>query len=138
MKKIDINDENVKETIHYIIFDILRLHKSKTKTFFRINEDGELDLDFNFTENYHFPIPTAETDEFMKVVIDDIRPDEVVECRMNIKKIMNKYGEDYYGKSDFCKEYLEVEQKMIEETASQYIINKINQAIEEYNNKQGI
>ena len=49
MKKINFNDVNVKEEIANIANDILKLNVEKTKTFIKIGDDGELNLEDNFS-----------------------------------------------------------------------------------------
>lgn len=132
MKKIDFNDVNVKEELLNIVHEIIGLNLEKTRTYIKINEDGELDLENNFTKHpqSHFPLVTIEeAKKYLKVDISDIRPNnEYIESKMNI----NYDDEEYEESPEYQKEYKEIYDELIEDEI-EYVVQCINEEVECYN-----
>lgn len=129
MKKINLNDVNVKEEIANIANDILKLNVEKTKTFIKIGDDGELNLEDNFSENVLVGLPLELVEGYLKVVISDIRPaNEYIESQMDI----DYDDEEYVESPEYQEEYKEIYDEMIEDEYP-YILQNINEAIECYN-----
>lgn len=129
MKKINLNDVNVKEEIANIANDILKLNVEKTKTFIKIGDDGELNLEDNFSENVLVGLPLELVEGYLKVEISDIRPaNEYIESQMDI----DYDDEEYVESPEYQEEYKEIYDEMIEDEYP-YILQNINEAIECYN-----
>nr|DAT37902.1 MAG TPA: hypothetical protein [Caudoviricetes sp.]DAY07493.1 MAG TPA: hypothetical protein [Caudoviricetes sp.] len=129
MKKINFNDVNVKEEIANIANDILKLNVEKTKTFIKIGDDGELNLEDNFSENVLVGLPLELVEGYLKVEISDIRPaNEYIESQMDI----DYDDEEYVESPEYQEEYKEIYDEMIEDEYP-YILQNINEAIECYN-----
>lgn len=129
MKKINLNDVNVKEEIANIANDILKLNVEKTKTFIKIGDDGELNLEDNFSENVLVGLPLELVEGYLKVEISDIRPaNEYIESQMDI----DYDDEEFVESPEYQEEYKEIYDEMIEDEYP-YILQNINEAIECYN-----
>lgn len=129
MKKIKLNDVNVKEEIANIANDILKLNVAQTSTYIRIGDDGELNLEDNFSENVLVGLPLELVEGYLNVEISDIRPaNEYIESQMDI----DYDDEEYVESPEYQEEYKEIYDEMIEDEYP-YILQNINEAIECYN-----
>lgn len=97
MKKLDINNENVKNAVINIISDILNLNEENTRIHIPINDEGELIFDDVTVEPSYCGYIY---DDCVNVNINDIRDAEI---------------------------------DGIDDVTLQYVIDEINEAIDEYN-----
>lgn len=142
MKHLEINNENVKNAVINIISDILKLNVENSKTYIPILDD-ELVLDEAISCHACYPMKLNDDKEYLRVSLYDIRnyQDEVEnEMDNDINYYSNltdeqgePYGDDYMESPEYQEDYKSTEEYLIEEYTIPYVIDEINEAIDDYN-----
>lgn len=140
MKKISLENENLKNAVIEITNDILKENVENSKTYIPILDD-ELVLDEAISYHACYPIKLDDDKEYLRVSLGDIRiyQDEV-ESEMDINYYRNltdeqgeRYGNDYQESKEYQEEYKSTEYFLIKIKSVPYVLDAINSAIDEYN-----
>lgn len=138
MKQLDINNENVKNAVINIISDILKFNVENTTIYIRINENYELVLDDVITVETGYSINLDENKKYIKVNLTNIREYDDFEIfhSERILEYIDEYGYGYHKSSEYQEEKKKIYKIIIEEEILPYVIDKINDAINDYNNNK--
>jgi len=136
MKQLEIKNENVKNAVINIINDILGLNEENTTIYIRINENYELVLDDVITVETGYSINLDENKKYIKVNFTNIREYDDFEIfhSERILEYIDEYG--YHKSSEYQEEKKKIYKIIIEEQILPYVIDKINDAINDYNNNK--
>lgn len=133
MMNLVLSDKATKNAVIKITNDILKLNVENSKTYIPILDD-ELVFDEAISCHACYPIKLDDDKEYLRVSLSDIRiyQDEV-ESEMNLDKYIKEYGDDYQESPEYQEEYKSTEEYLIKIETVPYVLNAINDAINDYN-----